>query len=91
MVIYTNDYTKCALANITIEPHAHVRKEEWKVSKMMHSYNILFVMLLHIIYQHDEWASYFNFWNVITFMITNLKDPVNWVDIMFNHMKELQP
>jgi hypothetical protein len=80
MIIYTNDYTK----------HAHVRKEEWKVSKTMHSYNIWFAMLLQIIYQH-EWVSYFNFWNVIMFMITNSGDIVNWVDIMFNHMKELQP
>jgi hypothetical protein len=68
MVIYTNDYTK----------HALVRKEEWKVSKTMHSSNIWFAMLLQIIYQH-EWVSYFNFWNVITFMITNSRDLVNWV------------
>lgn len=89
MVIYTNDYTKHALANITIKSHVHVRKE-WKGFKMMHSYNIWFAMLLHIIYQH-EWVSYFNFWNVITFMITNLRHPINYVDTMFNRMKELQP
>jgi len=45
-------------------------------------------MLLQIIYR-CEWVSYFNNYNVITFMIANLGDLINWVDIMFNHMKEL--
>ncbi len=70
-----------------MEPRAYVKKEQLNMSKMIHPYNIKFATLLQIIYQ-GEWESYFNNQNAMTFMILNANELINWVHIMFNHMKK---
>jgi len=67
----------------------YVNLEQWNVGKMKMSYDIIFLVLIQVIYQRDK-ICYSNNKNVISMMKVDTRKPINWAKVMFkNLIKEL--
>jgi hypothetical protein len=67
----------------------YVNIKQWNVGKMKMSYDIIFLVLIQVIYQRDK-ICYFDNKNVISMTKVDTRELVNWAKVMFkNLIKEL--